>query len=130
MIEKKKTILLVDDHEIFLQAMISNIESPDYEIKTLNDGYYLFEAIEKEKPDLIVLDMQMPKLDGVKTCRTLKNSEEYKDIPIIISTGTEDSVEEQKVKMFGAAEYVVKPYDYNKFKKVIRKYLGLDIKEI
>lgn len=125
MSEKKKTILFVDDHEIFLQAMKSNIESPDYEIKTLNDGYYLFDEVEKEKPALIVLDMQMPKMDGIKTCRALKNSEEYKDIPIIISTGTEDSVEEQKVKMFGASDYVVKPYDYNKFKALIRKHLGL-----
>lgn len=125
MTKNKKTILLVDDHEIFLQAMISNIVSPDYKIKTLSDGYYLFDEIEKEKPDLIVLDMQMPRLDGEKTCRALKNSEEYKDIPIIISTGTEDSVEEQKVKMFGAVEYLIKPYDYNKFKALIRKYLDL-----
>lgn len=123
---KKPLILFVDDHEIFLQAVHGNISSEDYDIKTLSDGYYIFDEIDKNKPQLIVLDMQMPKIDGVKTCRTLKNNSEYKDIPIIISTGTEDSVEEQKVKMFGAADYVVKPYNYDEFKALIRKHLNLN----
>lgn len=120
---KKPVVLLIDDNEVFLRSMESQLKSDEYELATLNDGYFLFDKIDEISPSLIILDIQMPRLDGTKTCRTLKNNEKYKDIPIIISTGTEDSIEEQKVKMFGAIEYVVKPYDTDSFKKILVKHL-------
>lgn len=122
----KKIVLLVDDDAVFLKTVSEQLKNNDYEIKTLNDGYYLFDEISKNKPSLIVLDIQMPKLDGEKACRTLKNSEEYKHIPVIISTATADTIVEQKVKMYGAVEYVTKPYYIPEFQLLIKKYLGLE----
>lgn len=124
MSKNKKTVILVDDAKTFLKSMEVELQSEDYEFKTLTDGYYLFDEIERNKPALIILDIQMPKFDGEKTCRVLKNSEEYKDIPIIISTGTADTIAEQKAKMFQADEYITKPYDYPKLKEKIKKYLN------
>lgn len=121
----KQVIYLVDDHNNFLKSMESHLRSDKYDIVLLNDGYYLFAEMEKRKPSLIILDMQMPKLGGIEACRIIKNHAEYKDIPIIISTGTDDSIEEQKVRMLGASEYIVKPYNVEKLNNMIKNYLNI-----
>lgn len=123
--KEKKVIYLVDDHNNFLKSMESHLRSDNYDIVLLNDGYYLFAEMEKRLPSLIILDMQMPKLGGTEACRIIKNHPKYKDIPIIISTGTDDSIEEQKVRMLGASEYIVKPYNVKELNDMIKNYLNI-----
>ena len=83
----KKRILVVDDEVELVKAIQIRLEQADYEVIVAYDGQEALEKARKEKPDLIVLDLMLPKIDGYKVCRMLKFDDKYKQIPIIMLTG-------------------------------------------
>lgn len=91
MAEKKK-ILLVDDDPDFVEAVKVIVESGGYEVKVAYDGKEGLEAVEEDKPDLIVLDVMMPVMNGHEACARLKGNPETAKIPIILLTAVADRV--------------------------------------
>ncbi len=106
---KKKTILAVDDAVENLDA-VKGILSPTYTVKAATNAKMALKIVAKEKPDLILLDIVMPEMDGYEVCRTLKADPDTRDIPIIFLTGQDQTTEEARGFALGAADYIHKPF--------------------
>ena len=88
----KKLILLVDDDPDFVEAVRVIVENGGYEVEVAYDGQEGLEAVAERKPDLIVLDVMMPVMNGHEACAKLKGNEETAEIPIILLTSVADRV--------------------------------------
>ena len=82
----KGKILVVDDEVYIVHILDFSLRMEGYEVITALDGEQALERVKSDHPDLIVLDIMMPKLDGYETCKALKSNDETKDIPVIVST--------------------------------------------
>jgi len=108
MVNEKKKILLVDDDNVFSEMYKLRLEASGYDVVIVEDGEKALVAAMQEKPDLILLDVMMPKINGLDTLDILKSTAETKDIPVIILTALLKDVNEVRGLMSGAAGYLVK----------------------
>jgi DNA-binding response OmpR family regulator len=120
----KKRILIVDDEEEILKVMGYRLKAAGFEIITAKDGMEGYEKACKEKPDLIVLDLMLPKLDGYKVCRMLKFDEKYKSIPIILVTARVQDTDKKLGAEVGADAYFTKPYEMELLLEKIKELIG------
>jgi len=109
MTSRNKTIIVVDDNLTTLTAL-KNILKPLYETYTASSAAKMFNLLTNIKPDLILLDVQMPEINGYEAAVFLKNDEEYKDIPIIFVTSLNDAESEIRGLEIGAVDYINKPF--------------------
>lgn len=109
--EKKAKILLVDDEKDVVDSLLLRFEAGGYEVITAYDGQEALFKAQNESPDLIVLDLMLPKMDGYHVARLLKFDESYKDIPIIMLTARGQTQDKQQGLNCGADVYMVKPFD-------------------
>jgi len=116
-------ILVIDDEILLIQMVQIRLEANEYEVITANDGEEGLEKAKSEKPDLIILDIMMPNMDGYQVCKLLKTDEQYNKIPIILFTGsTADDIEETSKKV-GADALIRKPFDPPVFLAKIKELL-------
>lgn len=120
----KKRILIVDDEEDMRYAVKMQLEANGYEVLTAKDGQEGLTFARKEMPDLIILDLMLPKLDGYQVCRMLKFDNKYKNIPIVIFTARAQSDDEELGYQVGADAYVAKPFDPKRLLGKIKDLLG------
>jgi len=106
---KKNTILIVDDEPFVIQAL-TTILSSDYTLYVVKDGREAIEKAEKILPELILLDIIMPEMDGYDVIAALKASEKTRNIPVLFITGLNDAAAEEKGLKLGAADYITKPF--------------------
>ena len=120
----KKKILIVDDEPDIVETLKFLVESEGFEGITALDGEEALKKAKEEKPDIIILDVMLPKINGYKVCRLLKFDSKYKHIPILMVTAR--SQEEDKVigEETGADEYITKPFDINEIVEKIHFYLN------
>lgn len=105
-----KKILVVDDEENIVTMVEARLMGNGYDVITASDGQEGLAKARSEKPDLIILDIMLPKIDGYKVCRMLKFDEQYKHIPVILfSARTQDS-DLETGKQQGADAYITKPF--------------------
>jgi putative two-component system response regulator len=104
----KSRLLIVDDEPTNIH-ILSNILSDDYEIRAANNGERALEAALSQSPDLVLLDMIMPGLDGLAVCKRLKENEATRDIPVIFVTSMTDPANEELGLQAGAVDYISKP---------------------
>lgn len=102
-------ILLVDDEEDILELMGYNLEQEGYEVATARDGLRALEIAEKEKPDLIVLDIMMPGMNGIEVCERLRQKAHLRRTPILMLTARTEEEDEIVGLDSGADDYVAKP---------------------
>ena len=107
----KKKILLVDDEPLLLEMVVMRLEANDYEVVCAVDGQEALDKVHREKPDLIILDIMLPKIDGYKVCRMLKFDEKYKKIPIILFSARAQQSDIKLGQEVGADAYLVKPFE-------------------
>jgi two-component system KDP operon response regulator KdpE len=103
----KKKILVVDDDPAILRLLSTNLKARGYEVITATDGEESLEAMQKDFIDLLILDIMMPKVDGVEVCRRIR---EWSDIPIIILSARGDENDKVKCLELGADDYMTKPF--------------------
>lgn len=104
-----KKVLLVDDDPLIIRMYQNKLSNDGYQVATAFNGEEAFSKIAKEKPDIILLDIMMPKMNGVEVLKKLKSDDATKDIPVIILTNLGDSSEDvESAKKLGALDYVVK----------------------
>ena len=109
MAEIKPLILLVDDDPLIIRMYQKGLIRDGFEVKTAFNGEEALAIIKESKPDLILLDIMMPKKNGVETLQVLKEDPRYKDIPVFVLTNIGDNPEDiKKVKELGAKDYFVK----------------------
>ena len=106
-----KKILIVDDEKDMLYAVKIQLEAQQFEVLTASDGQAALDKARSEKPDLIILDLMLPKIDGYKVCRMLKFDEKYKKIPIIMFTARVQDRDQKVGFEVGADAYITKPFE-------------------
>jgi len=107
----KKRILLVDDEKDLVRAVTFRLELEGYKIIQAFDGQEALEKAKKEKPDLIILDLMLPKINGYKICGLLKTNSRYRMIPIIMFTARAQEADQRLSKEAGADAYITKPFE-------------------
>ncbi len=120
----KKKILVVDDEPEIVLMVETRLQANGYEVISGNDGETALKMAKEENPDLIVLDVMMPSPNGFQVCRTLKDSPEHKNIPIILLTAKVTDSDKFWGTESGADEYVTKPYNPEDLLEKIKKLLG------
>lgn len=118
-----KKILIIDDDPHIVKLLQSRLAVNKYETIVAMDGQEGLEKTHKEKPDLILLDLMLPKLSGYKLCRMLKFDEKYKQIPIVIFTARAQESDEKLGFEVGADAYLTKPFKAEVLLKKIRELL-------
>jgi len=118
-------ILVVDDEKQFLEMMTIRLESYGYEVITAVNGQEGLTKAKSESPDLILLDVMMPEIDGFEVCKLLKDDEQYSGIPIIICTAMAQTADIETSNKSGADAYVSKPFDHkillSKIEELLKK---------
>ena len=107
----RKRILLIEDEFDMVYALVIQLEAVGYEVLVARDGQAGLDVARKEKPDLIILDLMLPKVDGFKVCRMLKFDKKYMKIPIIIFTAKIQEQDKKLGKEVCADAYITKPFD-------------------
>jgi two-component system alkaline phosphatase synthesis response regulator PhoP len=121
----KKKVLIVDDEPDIVETIQFMLESEGLECLAAYDGADALLKARTENPDLILLDIMLPKMDGYKVCRLLKFDEKYKDIPIIMLTAKAQDPDKLIGKETGADEYVCKPFVMDELVRMIRDRLKM-----
>jgi putative two-component system response regulator len=104
-------ILVIDDSEITQKLLLTILEHENYEVKVANDAFQAFEVLTKFKPDIILLDIMMPKMDGYEFAKKIKQLDDLNSIPVIIITALNDQESKIKALQAGAEEFISKPID-------------------
>jgi DNA-binding response OmpR family regulator len=117
-------ILLVDDEVDLVETVRFSLEAEGYQVLVSFNGEDALNKARTEKPDLILLDLMLPKLDGYKVCRLLKFDERYKHIPILMLTAKTQEKDKILGKETGANAYITKPFDMDELMEQIRGYLN------
>ena len=119
----KKKILVVDDEPELVKAMQIRIELAGYEILVACNGREGLAKAHKEKPDLIILDLMLPKMDGYKVCAMLKHDARYMKIPIIMLTARAQESDEKLGYECGADDFITKPFQHEAVLAKIKELL-------
>lgn len=109
--EKSAThkILIVDDEPDILEFLQYNLRKEGYQVVTAPDGLQALTVAEREKPDLILLDIMMPEMDGVETCRQLRSKKEFNDTPVAFLTARDEDFSQIAALDVGGDDYITKP---------------------
>jgi DNA-binding response OmpR family regulator len=121
-----KKVLIVDDEKDIVETLKFILESEGLECLVAYDGEEALNLAKSTSPDLIVLDVMLPKINGYKVCRLLKFDSKYKHIPILMVTAR--TQEEDKIigEETGADEYVTKPFDIETLTHLVKSYLNIE----
>ncbi|NNF06824.1 MAG: response regulator [Candidatus Eisenbacteria bacterium] len=117
-------ILVVDDEIYIVHILDFSLGMEGYEVVTALDGEQALQKANESKPDLIVLDIMMPKKDGYETCKELKSNPDTKDIPVILLSAKGRNVDQQTGYDVGADDYITKPFSPRKLVDRINAMLG------
>jgi DNA-binding response OmpR family regulator len=120
----KGKILVVDDEIYIVHILDFSLGMEGYEVLTALDGEQAVDKARSEHPDLIVLDIMMPKLDGYETCKILKAGEDTKSIPVILLSAKGRNVDQKIGFEVGADDYITKPFSPRKLVERINTLLG------
>lgn len=123
MSESRQRILVVDDEPDLLTVLKIGLESEGYDVLTAEDGEQGLALARQFMPDLLLLDLMLPRLDGYKVCRALKFDERYKKIPIFILSARSGETDRRLALELGADEFHSKPYDIRELVARVRAKL-------
>jgi|SRR5215831_8933105 len=125
----KARILVVDDEPDLIAVLRMGLQMEGFEVLEAADGAAGLERAHAEKPDLIVLDLMLPKMDGYQVCRTLKFDSRFKNMPIFILSARPGEQDRRLALEMGADDFIRKPYDLKELVGKIRARLKLGGKE-
>jgi signal transduction histidine kinase len=125
MTEKKSKILIVDDAVDTVELLRKRFRSEGYDTAEAYDGEEALKGVEEYNPDLIVLDVMMPKVDGYEVCRRLKADENKKYIPVLMLTAKGEIESKVKGLEIGADDYLAKPFDYKELSARVKSLLTI-----
>ncbi|WP_310599246.1 response regulator [Desulfobulbus sp.] len=120
---EQKMILVVEDSSTTRKVISITLSRQGYRVVEAADGLEALSRISEERPDLIMLDVILPKMDGYKILSIIKGNREFKDIPVIMLTSKDGFINKMKGKMAGSSAYLTKPFDPDMMIAEIRKYV-------
>lgn len=116
-------ILIVDDEPFILETIKFSLELEGFKCLTAQDGMEAVKISREEEPDIILLDVVLPKIDGYKVCRMLKSDDRFRDTPIIMMSARDYKRDRKSGYESGADEYIIKPIDMDGLPRLLRSYL-------
>ncbi|MBW2225898.1 MAG: response regulator [Deltaproteobacteria bacterium] len=124
----KQLILVVDDDPDLVESVAMKVESKNFRVAKAYDGIEAWEKIKEERPDLIILDVMMPRKNGYELCDELKKDDQYKDIVVVLLTAVGDAVTTTKYTHFGgrttlADDFIPKPIDLDRLMVIVKENL-------
>ena len=119
----KKKILIVDDNTSYLDILSINLKSAGFDVVGISDGLEAVFKAKQEKPDLIILDLMLPHMDGHKVCRFIKHDRQLQNIPIVIITSRDTQEDSDKAKEGGADGFLTKPTTIDTILSEINKHI-------
>ncbi|WP_041283726.1 ATP-binding response regulator [Desulfobacca acetoxidans] len=121
----KKKILIADDNPDNVELLRKRLSAQGYQIAAAFDGEEALQAVLKENPDLLILDIMMPKLDGYEVLRRLKKQDEYRNLPVILLTAKKEIPDKLKGLDIGADDYITKPFNPQELLARVRSLMAL-----
>jgi DNA-binding response OmpR family regulator len=119
----KKKVLIVEDEESLLKLESILLTSKGYEVKGVSNGQAALDAFAEERPDLVLLDIMLPEIDGFEVCRRIKENPETKDIPVVMLTAKKSREDMARGEKVGADWYITKPFKSAMVIKTIQRFL-------
>ena len=124
----KQHILVVDDDPDLVESVTMKLESNNFRVTKAYDGIEAWEKIKEDRPDLIILDVMMPRKDGYVVCDEIKKDDKYKDITVVLLTAVGDAVTTTNYTHFGgkttlAEDFIPKPINLDKLMKIVEDNL-------
>jgi two-component system cell cycle response regulator DivK len=118
-----KSILIVEDNELNIKLFHDLLEAQGYEIYQTRDGLEALKMAREYRPDLILMDIQLPEVSGLEVTKWLKEDEDLKSIPVVAVTAFAMKGDEEKVREGGCEAYIAKPISVNHFLETIEQFL-------
>jgi len=118
-----KTVLVVEDNELNMKLFHDLLEAHGYNILQTKDGMDALRIAREHKPDLILMDIQLPEVSGLEVTKWLKEDEDLKSIPVIAVTAFAMKGDEEKIRDGGCEAYIAKPISVTNFLETVRKFL-------
>jgi putative two-component system response regulator len=118
-------ILIVDDTFANLQLLANMLKGEGYKVRPASSGVMALQAVDKKLPDLILLDIKMPEMDGYEVCTALKNNPQTKDIPVLFISALSDVPDKIKAFNVGGLDYINKPFQFDEVKARVSTHLKL-----
>lgn len=120
----RKLIIAVDDSQTIRKLVAVNLERRGYRVLTVEDGMQALARFEEYTPDLLLLDISLPKVDGYEVCRIIRKHKLLKNTPVVMLSGRDGFFDRMKGKLAGASDYLTKPFDLPALLRVLEKHLG------
>jgi two-component system, cell cycle response regulator DivK len=119
----KKKILIVEDNDLNMKLFCDLLEAHDYLTVQARDGMSVLPIVRAERPDLILMDIQLPEVSGLEVTRWLKQEEDLKMIPVIAVTAFAMKGDEERIREGGCEAYIAKPISVQRFIETIRQFV-------
>jgi len=119
-----KKILVVDDEPDVLKSVVFRLQKKGYQVLTATDGQAAMDLVQSDRPDLILLDLQLPVLDGYAVCRLIKRDKSLKGIPVILFTASSGASVAEEIEAAQANDCIVKPFEPEELFTKIEEHLG------
>jgi two-component system alkaline phosphatase synthesis response regulator PhoP len=119
--DDKQKVLVADD-ELYIRLLVKDVLEPEFTVLEASNGEDAVNIAYNEQPDLVLMDILMPKLDGYTACHAIKNNELTKDIPVVMLTGVGHELNRQLSKEMGATAYITKPFNPEELLDKARQY--------
>ena len=116
-------VLVVDDSPTVRKIVQLTLQRENIRVVTAADGLGALTAVADEQPDLILLDIMLPRMDGYSICQIIRKNLTYKDVPIVMLSGKDGLFDKMRGKLAGSTEYITKPFDSGDLVQTVRKHL-------
>ena len=120
---KPKTILIVEDNDLNMKLFNDLLQAHGYETMQTMDGREVLDMVNEKRPDLIIMDIQLPEISGLEVTKMLKADDNLKDIPVIAVTAFAMKGDEEKIREGGCEGYIAKPISVPVFLETVAKFL-------
>lgn len=116
--------MVIDDSNTIRRTAEALLKKAGYEVFTATDGFEAMSVITDKEPDIVFVDIMMPRLDGYQTCQLIKNNKKFKDIPVVMLSSKDGLFDRARGRIAGSEEHVNKPFTQEELIEVIDKYVN------
>ena len=118
-----KTVLIVEDNELNMKLFRDLLEAHGYQTSGTSNGFEALDLVRKLRPDLILMDIQLPQVSGLEVTRWIKDDPELRSIPVVAVTAFAMKGDEEKIRQGGCEAYIAKPISVSKFLETVARFL-------
>ena len=122
---RKPLVMAVDDSPTIRKLVSITLSREGFEVITASDGLEALQLLADHRPDIILSDVNMPRLDGYKLCRYIKKNKGFKDIPVVMLSGKDGPFDKLRGRMFGCGDYITKPFEASDLVEKVRQHTGV-----